>query len=310
MPLIHIVGLDEVEKRRLLRIIPSTVIAVDLDQIQNEVHNLSDIVALRQLRSSADKASLRCLWADKCQEMITNRVDQDLPAIVFGSDLYPPDHRYRCLVKEYQPDECLLVAQSPESFASNQISHYLTTYADAIIRGRFKTSLLDRSYVASSYKAAMAKYSSYGYRTISQSDLHALINKYQVPLSDRKVLTVNRSPPAPKGIRQLELSLTTVRASSTGAQSGKPLVRPEKPSSLYIATLYYDPQMMVNPRMPIYGYLTRAEALDAIKTVMTRSLPVHVYQLDVGCFRQSPLGWVLAQSGLPQSEESLILTDV
>lgn len=306
--LAHIIGLDEIHKKKLIKEIPKTITIIDLDAIQQYIYNHKNITEKKILWSSISqdininrkqkkligtnginssnidkkikkllnqrksvKQEIHQLWKQMMTENINRKIakHQYNHLVFIGFNIYPKDYRVKVNLSTELSNN-FYIDCTPKIYASNQIKYYINNFSDKIINGSFPLNLLKHDYLETRYDKFINYYINANYTGI-------LIDK----LLDKLLL----------------LSSQIIDTNQLGG------------SVVYVATIYKSGDVIpVNSRTPIEGFLSRNDAIDNIKSKIKNNSSVYIYEIDSKQFKMIE-GKLVAQHELyPINEESCLLT--
>lgn len=211
--LAHIIGLDEIHKNKIIKNLPPDTKAIDLDLIQQSIHNSEQIIKKKNaynrilhqiqikqrqkkligskrtnpfyednliIKRNKIKRQIHLLWKNSLQNKILEKIiNIDQPYVIFfGFNIFPKD--YRIIVQIDLPKTTIsnkIISNTlPSIYASNQIKYYLRTYSDKIIKGVFPLNLLKTEYLMNKYDKFIRFYDRIGYQLILLDEIESTIN--------------------------------------------------------------------------------------------------------------------------------------
>nr|URM62162.1 hypothetical protein [Mimivirus sp.] len=160
--------------------------------------------------------------------------------IIIGFNIFPKDYRVKMKI-EIQPlsinlndisyNNTIIYDINPFDYASNQIKFYLNKYQEKIIRGTFPLNLLKQDYLKNKYEKITDCYSKQGYTRVNKKYIIESVNQF------------------------LEQSLIHQQ-----------IMKHVMDNIVYVATFYKAKDIIhANSKLPIYGFITKQEALNDIK---------------------------------------------
>lgn len=295
----HIVGLDEINKKLLIEKIPVDIHVIDLDKIQQKIHNgadiakqkarwnqlSKDIILLRQhkkisgekitqlfAKRAAVKKLIHDLWKKNMTAEITNASDTNMPYVLFvGFNIFPKDYRVKINLAALTTNR-IIFETTPDAYASNQIETYINTYKNKIIRGTFPLNLLDKNYLATKYD----KFTSYYYK-----------HDYNFLPIDMIVTSIKKF---------IQHMISKNRLDQTNQK-------------IYIAMPYRTSNAIpFNTKTPLEGFFTKADAINNIKSKITKNQAVYLYLMDNSQFELVDGKLYAKQQLEPIDEESMMVT--
>lgn len=306
----HIVGLDEIHKKNLIKQLPSNIKTIDLDHIQQIIYNSDNITLQKQLwakltndinikqkqkklimtqgadptnidaqikklmaKRNATKQEIHQIWKDKMLEEIDSKLlSYNKYQIIFiGFNIYPKDYRIKINIPiPLQSNNKIFFDIDAGLYASNQIKYHLRTYTDKIIRGDFPINLLKHDYLESKYDKFIQYYTNLGYIGITSDELY-------------------------NTIIELSTQITNVENLSN--------------DKIYVATLYKSGDIIpVNSKTPIQGFTSKNDAIDNIRPKIKNNAPIYIYEINPNQFRMFGGKLMATQELYPLNEESCLLT--
>lgn len=206
----HIVGLDEIHKNKLSKILTNIKI-IDLDHIQQAVYNKETIIkekinwtqanrdiALKQKQKRVlknDKGIARLdnqikkllikrkninknihdLWREKINDILISEINSCAKDYILfvGYHIFPKDFRIRVKlpINEMKINNRLIYNISSEKYAANQIKYYLKVYQNKIINGAFPIKLLQKEYLVDRHEKLNNLYDKLGYKLLSEKPI-------------------------------------------------------------------------------------------------------------------------------------------
>jgi hypothetical protein len=300
----HYVGMDDIHKAKLLRKINDKITVIDLDDMQRTIYNCQKVSILKKKWKEINEEIIRLqrqkrivgsknnalvkkiekkkksrdgtrdeiyqIWRDDMNEMIEKSCDLAIKPILFiGFNIYPKDYRVMAVLPLIRDDRKWFFDIVPDAFASNQIKHNLQTYQERIIKGTFPIDLIRFDYLKGRYSKFTAHY----------------IRKKYHPLS--KFQSLNR----------IETVLAEIEQTSS------------LPENLYYASMItHGDTILPKKKEPIVAYVTKDEALDAIRQKVKPMSVVQLYQISSSQF-QLVNGVCQSHNPVsPSSVESILIT--
>ncbi|AFX92639.1 hypothetical protein CE11_00613 [Megavirus courdo11] len=292
----HIVGLDEIHKKRLIKYLNQCHF-IDLDNIQQKIHNKQNLIDQKNLWSQMSqkitilknqqkntntktskyesnminqliddrnnvKKTIHDIWKHEMSKVYKQELNNsnNKKIIIIGFNIFPKDYRVKMKI-EIQPlsinlndisfNNTIIYDINPFDYASNQIKFYLNKYQDKIIRGTFPLNLLKQDYLKNKYEKITDCYSKQGYVRINKKYIIESINQF------------------------LEQSLIHQQ-----------IMEHVIDNIVYVATFYKAKDIIqANPKLPIYGFITKQEALNDIKPRIKKQIPIYIYQVHSDHFQ-------------------------
>lgn len=320
----HIIGLDEIHKKKLIKNLPKHIKIIDLDEFQQKIHNhpetlkqksiwnniANEIVILRkrkrligskkikntsldrEIKKLSDKKNkirknILNIWKTKMK----NYISEDLknknksPILFLGFNIFPKDYRAKI---NLPLNHFNLINDNKKYFNKVMIDSKPTIYA------------------ANQIKYFLASYSDKIIR--GTFPLNLLKVDY---LSDRYQKFINFYDKQGYHFVPLENILDFVKELDKQVGAKNKLAN----KFIYIATIYRSGDIIpINTKTPIQGYLTKEEAIDSIKNKIKgnkiqRNTPIYLYRIKAEQFHIINDQIIANQALYPIDEESLILTN-
>ncbi|AVG46299.1 hypothetical protein [Acanthamoeba polyphaga mimivirus] len=292
----HIVGLDEIHKKRLIKYLNQCHF-IDLDNIQQKIHNKQNLIDQKNLWSQMSqkitilknqqkntntktskyesnminqliddrnnvKKTIHDIWKHEMSKVYKQELNNsnNKKIIIIGFNIFPKDYRVKMKI-EIQPlsinlndisyNNTIIYDINPFDYASNQIKFYLNKYQDKIIRGTFPLNLLKQDYLKNKYEKITDCYSKQGYVRINKKYIIESINQFfEQSLIHQQIM---------------EHIIDNI---------------------VYVATFYKAKDIIqANPKLPIYGFITKQEALNDIKPRIKKQIPIYIYQVHSDHFQ-------------------------
>lgn len=309
----HIIGMDEIHKKKLVKSLPTHIKIIDLDDIQQTVYNDKDIVnnkliwgeigkeilvRKRQNNLLGSKKSkpntfdkqvkkltvkrnnirkkIHELWKDKMTNQIEKETDPQKHILFVGFNIFPKDYR----VKIGLPIQNLV--EEPDIFNKIFFDTKPYTYAANQIKYYLKT-----------YPDKIVN----GSFNLSLLNAQYLASKYEK--FSEYYHKQGYNPVSKYDIKDLVLKLD------------KKLLDKDKIShkNIYIATLFRANGLIpVNSKTPLEGFLSRENAIANIKTKTNKNTPIYIYQSRADQFQLVDGKLMATQQIDPIEEESILLT--
>lgn len=215
----HLVGLDEIHKNKLIKMLPSEIKIIDLDEYQQLIYNHPDITKLkliwgqisREIQVSRKQERLigskrtksknivkhikkllekrnrirnriHLIWKEKMIGRINSRLSElTAKSVLFlGFNIFPKDYRQKInLPLRNMHSGKLIIDLTNKKYASNQIKYYLDKYSEKIIKGTFPLNLLKTDYLTSKYDKFTSYYHKHGYNFIPSDKIIDTILKLE-----------------------------------------------------------------------------------------------------------------------------------
>ncbi len=311
--LCHIVGLDEIHKKKLIKYFSGSVRFVDMDDIQQIVYNDPSIVKkkLKWDKLSKDilinknqkklsgsvkanffdkkiselvkkrnnvKFQIHQLWKEMIMNQFNNElksVDTDEKIIVLGFNIFPKDYR----VKVNLPINNIKIGKLSNHLLYNVRA---THYAENQIK-----------YYLKMYQNKIIK---------GQFPLNLLKNEYLVSkydkftnYYDKQGYTFINDDELYKHIEDL------IDHFDESKQLSNQIV--------YVATIFKSGDTIpFNAKSPVEGFLSRDDAITNIKTKMQKNVPVYVYEISPDQFKWVDNKLIALKQLNPMKESSIILS--
>ncbi|QGR54020.1 hypothetical protein [Moumouvirus maliensis] len=305
--LCHIIGLDEIHKKKLIKS-HKNIEFIDLDDIQQKIHNDEDILNQKNIWNEMSKKicilknqkifdeindlvdernkikkQIHNLWKEKIKKYYYDRIDKckNKTIIILGFNIFPKDYRIKfnldMLIYSTNYDNKyynnkIIYDISPIDYACNQIKYYLNKYQDKIIKGTFPLNLLKQDYLISKYQKFTDFYLKQGYNFVTKDFINNIINQFYHMQNEYsgKIKTSN---------------------------------------IIYIAITFKAGKIIpANKKMPIEGFMTRIEALDNLKPKINNTTPVYLYESNIDQFEIQNGKFISTKPINIINEESLLLT--
>ena len=309
----HIIGIDEINKRILIKQLPRNIKVIDLDNIQQQVHNHKDIQKqkllwsqisqniiilkkqnaligsknvktknieneIKQLMSERNiiRQTMHNIWKDNMSNIIYQQLDKyDKYHVLFiGINIHPKDFRVKVNIP-------IPVLQTKEYFNKIIFDVSPTTFASNQIR-----------FYLDNYSDLIIR----GKFSLDFLKLDYLVNRYEKFSLFYSKLDYTHVP-------NDELLIVVKKLD-------KQLLRIEKiPHHIYVATLYKSGDIIpVNTKTPIQGFLTKEAAIENIKSQVNANKPIYIYEVKAEQFHMLDGKLVATQVLNPINEESMLLT--
>ena len=334
----HIVGIDDIHKKKLIRTLPSNIKAIDLDSIQQQIYNhkniikqkmkwgqiTSDIIRMRKqnklsgskknckqripkkrikqqlLKRANIKRTIHTLWKKMMEKEISEQLSKDMykSVLFIGHNMFPKD--YRVKVNLNIPSRPSLGNMESLNMESLNMERINSNISSNLIIYRMKPEL----YAANQIKFYLSAYANRiirGSFPINLLQTTYLSNKYQKVTNYYSKLDyqfINED-----NIYNVISTLISDREHHTYAQN----------HYLYVVTLYKTNGIIpINKKSPLEVFRTKAEAINATRHIMSR----HKYNKPVYIHKIKSLPIVTMNNKLyagegviyPIEEESVLLT--
>lgn len=212
----HVVGLDEIHKRKFVQHLPSDIKIIDLDEIQQEIYNHPLITKLKQQWSDKQIKINRCRQrgGNRNQQQITklnnqkknlkkkiyhewhnlmkgamdgmnvpdsqtNNVKPYASLVFLGFNVHPKDYRQKIPIGSVNN---LVFDCESRHYASNQIKYFLEKHSDMIIRGQFPLNLLNIDFLADKHVKLIDYYIRQGYTSLHLQEIFdAIVQTHRIP---------------------------------------------------------------------------------------------------------------------------------
>lgn len=303
----HIIGLDEIHKRKLLiKLLPIMKI-IDLDSLQQTIHNCEDIVMIKNIWANTTdqiiflrKKMLSCkknvpvslkkqidelisfrnqtrknmyiVWKDKMSTEISDLLQKyhDHKIALIGFNVHPKDYRIKINLPDIE-NKYVYDIESTD-FASNQIKYYLNTFSNQIIKGSFPINLLKHDYVSTKHKKLTNFFYKQGYQSIHHNSLYTMMKK----LATSKYIDI---------VTHEDL--------------------------LFVPSIYKTGDtILADVKNPIIGYETYDDAKQAIMPKSVKNQPIYIYQVPLKQFEHINNQYVSTKILYPVDEDSVLLSSL
>lgn len=246
-------------------------------------------LAREQEKLKKIRKKMQMLWSESMIEFITEtssmRNCNNCGILYIGSNMYPGD--YRIAIDLMLPSSSLKIIAEYDAnmYAVHQIKYYLSTQKKRISTGGFPLDNLRTEYLTNKYDKFVSRYEKLGYQLIPykkilqrppiRDSIYDIIIMSDVVSHTSKNLSVSLV-----SIRSLEE--TSVRASEH--EKNDTSLKTERIASkdvLFVALLYKSGEtIVVTKGKPIQGYISKKEAIEAVKKRLKRPAPIYIYELD------------------------------
>jgi hypothetical protein len=314
----HIIGLDEIHKKKLIKQLPENVHVIDLDDIQQTVYNSKEILKqkiiwgqlskdinvlhkqkklmgskrvkpkstdkeikeLMAKRNSA-KRNIHSIWKDQMNDQINAIIKEhkDDNILFLGFNIFPKDYR----IKINLPFEEISVTSGSNKY-SNKMLYDTQSSKYAANQIKYYLNAFSDKIIKGTFPLNLLKpeYLSEKYDKFSN---YYHEHNYQ-PVPDDQLVSV-----IDKFCTQLKMR---------GGLINK---------TIYIATMFKSGDSIpVNSRTPIQGYYTKDDAISALKAKMKKPGPVYIYEISGDQFNIIDGRLIATKTIYPINEESLLLT--
>lgn len=226
----HIIGMDEINKKKLINDLIENVKIIDLDVMQMATYNHPElmsqkkkweeissdiIIKQRQKNLTGSKTNtqikklmtnrnlirqnIHSLWKNKISGMIDNELSfvNNQYIIFVGFNIFPKDYRVKInlpIDSDGSEIHKKIIFNIPSTlYAENQIQYYINTQSARIIKGKFPLNLLKPEYLKNKYDKFTSFYEKQGYLPVDINDLIAHIQKLivSIPLNSTNSLFSN-----------------------------------------------------------------------------------------------------------------------
>ncbi|XWV26126.1 hypothetical protein QJ857_gp0954 [Tupanvirus soda lake] len=313
----HVVGIDEIHKKQLIKQLPKHIKVIDLDNIQQIIYNDKEIIEQKNIwtdmtknilimkkqhtllasngiktknienevhvlmnKRNSIKQNIHKIWKEKMSDAVNNEINKyDNYHILFiGFNIFPKDYRIRINI----PLPLLSINNESGKYFNKMIYDIKpATYASNQIK-----------YYLKNYADRIIR----GVFPLDLLNLQYLICKYEKFSQFYDRLGYVHVP-------QNELFNVILKLD-------KQLYEIEKlPNNVYVATIYKSGDTIpVNMTTPIQGFLTKEEAINNLREKVSSGTPIYVYEVKANQFHMLD-GKLIATKVLnPVNEESLLLT--
>ncbi|BCS83251.1 hypothetical protein QLL95_gp0872 [Cotonvirus japonicus] len=297
----HIIGMDEILKKKLCEKLLNNIIFIDLDNIQQEIYNCpkikkykikwskisqkiinenknsasSEIIKKLHKKRNTCKQQILFCWKDGMNKIIEQKIiDYGTNKIIFiGFNIFPKDYRTKINLNLPKTNNLLpnkiIYDITSTKYSQNQIKHYLKIYNKKIIKGTFPINLLKTEYLENKHKKFISHYTKQGYKFVTKNDLITTINLL---------------------IEYFEIPKITYE-------------------HLYVATIYKSTiSIIADSKMPLQGFPTRQEAIDFIRGKIKSCVPIYIYIVASNDFKIIDNNFITFTTQYPINEESMLLT--
>jgi len=314
----HIVGLDEIHKKKLIKQLPNSIKIIDLDTIQQLVYNHNDIAKQKKIwadlsnqiiikkkqkkimtnnngptsnidsdiknlmaKRNQTKQNIHSIWRDKMDDNINKKISEnnDCHIIFIGFNIFPKDYR----IKIALPIPVLAI-KTEKSRYFNKIIY----------------DTKPNIYAANQIKYYLKMYPDRIIRGIFPLNLLNL--EYLAAKYDKFTNFYYK-----QGYTLVDQNNMT----QTISQLNNQLVNMDRISNklIYVATLFKSGDIMpVNGKTQIEGFLTKDEAIENIKHKIKKPSPIYLYEMDPKQFHMLDGKLIATQELYPLNEESLMLS--
>lgn len=283
----HIIGLDDIHKRKILSQLPPSLKIIDLDNMQQKIHNcraITDIkndwatctqkiLLLRKKDKNIDKLVLERkqirknmyeIWKNLMGTKIANLMFEynNDSVVIVGFNIHSKDYRVKIPlpIKDGYTHKFIYNLES-STYASNQIKYYLATYSQRIINGTFPINLLKHDYVSTKHQRLLNLYLKQDYVLIDETSLKQLSDVKYVNLISKYV---------------------------------------------YVPLLYKSGDTIIaDSNKPITGYETIEDAKQ-VKTV--KNQPIYIYTVPANQFELLNGQFISKKTLYPENETSYLLS--
>lgn len=319
----HIVGLDEIHKKKIIENLPINIKIIDLDIIQQKVYNNEEITKKKILweqlskNISIKKNQKKLIGLKKIKP---NNIDKDIRLLLQRRNIIK--HDIHMLWKE---KVLRAVEKQINNIANNHIDHHILLIGSSIFPKDYRI----RANIVFPGISVKMKYGNFINKIIldvnsniyASNQIEYYLNKYsnmiihgKFPL---KLLDVKYLEPkydkfinfyekqgykfAPKDkiidiVKKIDSQFLLFKNISN--------------KNIYVATLFRSGDIIpVNSKMPIEGFLSKDEAINNIKNKLKKNAPVYVYKLKPDQFELINGKLYASQSLYPINEESILLTN-
>lgn len=307
----HLVGIDEINKKKLLDLFPKYIDIFDLDYHQQKIYNSQNMIKLKKeweeintkiikeknkqfiSKSYHIKKKMHDVWKNEminCLEKVNQTTKQYI--IIIGFDIFPKDYRIRIKLPldniyiKLNSNKIIYDINS-QDYSKNQIKYYLNTYNDRIINGKFPLSLLTLSYLMSKHTKFINFYIKKGYNLIQPNKIIHVVNDI--------VTTINKK-------------LNSYHLISHIAHNPNNSEMPK--SNIFIAMVYRSNGIIpVYKNHPIQGFLCKNDALAFAKKKNKKNYLLYLYELNPNQFYIKNGKYYANQTLYPIDEKSILLTE-
>ncbi|AGF85242.1 hypothetical protein QJ854_gp540 [Moumouvirus goulette] len=313
--LCHIIGLDEIHKKKLIKS-QKNIKFIDLDNIQQKIHNDQDIIHHKNLwndiskkifilknqqkilkqknKTNNDINDLICerneikkkihnFWKEKIKLYFLGHLNKcgDKPIIIIGFNIFPKDYRIK-----FNIDMLIFSTRYDDKFYNNKIIYDISSidYASNQIKfylNRYQDKIIKGTFPLNLLKQdyLISKYQKF-------TDFY-LKQGYNFVTKDFLVDIINQF------------------YDTFNQYSGKI----NNNNIIYIAIIFKAGKIIpANNKMPIEGFITRQEALENIKPKINNTTPVYLYESNIDQFEIQNGKFISTKPINIINEESLLLT--
>lgn len=308
----HIIGLDDIHKKKLIKILPKQIKVVDLDTIQQKIYNDKELVKEKiewseiskqllikkkqkkligskrigsnnidkQIQKLMNKRNtvrrkIHNIWKDKMSQQINALIPPDNHILFVGFNIFPKDYRVKIN----------LPVQAIADKTSNKIIY----------------STKPTSFAANQIKYYLKTYN----KKIIEGSFNLSLLNTQYLASKYEKFTDYYQKQGYQPINKNEL-ITTIQKLDKQLSDRDKIIN----QIVYVAMPYKtDGLIPVNSRTPIEGFFTRDDALTNIKTKMKPNIPIYLYKTKADQFQVVNGKLMAVNEIMVDDEESILLTD-
>lgn len=311
----HVIGLDEIHKKNLIKQLPRHIMAIDLDNIQQTIYNHKDITKQKLIWSQISndilvkrkqkkligskriktnnldkeikklmykrniiRKNIHNTWKDKMLEMIDKIREQHSKQniLYLGYNIFPKDYRVKINIPI-------------------PISPNYSKYSNKII-----FDVRASNYAANQIKFYLKTYSERiikGNFPLNLLKKEYLVEKYEkiTQFYDKQGYKPVQQDKLMDAILLLDKQVLDLKKISD--------------KNIFVATLFKSGDTIpVNKNMPIEGFLTKQEAINNIRPKIKKNVPIFLYEIKAEQFQMAN-GKIIATKPInPLNEESFLLT--
>lgn len=310
----HIIGIDEIHKKKLIKQLPKNIIIIDLDIIQQKIYNDKDVVKQKMIwngltrdikiqqkqkrligskrvttnnidkriknlmvKRNTVRQKIHTVWKNKMSNEIEKQMVSDKNILVMGFNIFPRDYR----VKINLPINTISINNGMNNY-SNKILYNTKP-------GNYASNQI--KYYINAYRDKIIR----GKFNLSLLDPHYLSTRYEkffdfYHKQGYSPVDSDDLVPVIKNLNKQQESLDRIK-------------------EVYIATLFKSgDKIPVNSKTPIEGFLTRDDAIANIKTKIKKNIPIYIYKANPDQFQMINGKLIAVKEINPINEESLLMT--
>lgn len=313
----HIIGMDEIHKKKLLKYLPDHIKIIDLDSIQQIIYNHPEIAEQKKLWQKIEnqimvkkkqkkligskrfthnidkdinrlslqknniKQNIHDLWKNKMSEKIHKEIsnNNDDHILFIGCNIFPKDYR----IKVNLPLQYLSIMIDGQKYF-NKIIY-------SIKSEKFASNQI--KYYLHTYSDKIVR-GTFPLNLLDVAYLSSKYDKFTQFYEKQGYIAVEADELMPL-IEQLDDQLSSIENIPNG--------------NVYVATIYRSKDIIpINSKTPIEGFLTKEEAIENIKRKIKKNIPIYIYEIDIEQFQMLNGKLIATQALNPLNEESLLAT--